>query len=143
MELAQLAVTYGSDSGVLPLTSLRQFLRFGYGCRGEFLFARRNVVTDATTYHATTPPQLQTILDALRRSRARVRIAYGDPATGRLWGDVVTGRIGRSMGPVKVPLIIHNARCHGGPAILDHCIVTIDYANKRDGGQIYAVKGEL
>ena len=29
------------------------------------------------------------------------------------------------MGPLKVPLLIHNSRSHGGSALLDHCIVRI------------------
>jgi hypothetical protein len=35
------------------------------------------------------------------------------------------GRKGRSMGPVKVPLLIANSRSMGGGAILDHCIVRL------------------
>lgn len=29
------------------------------------------------------------------------------------------------MGPIKVPLLIHNANSSGGGAILDHCIIRI------------------
>ena len=73
------------------------------------------------------------------RERLRVRLHYGDTDTGRDWMDRydVTGRIGRSMGPVKVPLVIANCRSMGGPAILENCIVRIRHANKKNGGDLY------
>lgn len=57
----------------------------------------------------------------------RVRIFLGDIKTGKAWAkeNDVIGTIGRSMGPCKVPLLIHNARSHGGGALLDSCIVAV------------------
>lgn len=73
---------------------------------------------------------LQEVIDAIELARAggwRVRLSYGDTLTGRDWQEQygIVGRIGRSTGPVKVPILMHNRRSIGGPAILDCCIVRI------------------
>lgn len=83
-------------------------------------------IVNGTTYKDATP---KAVIDALERARAsgeRVRLFYGDTETGRSWNEEndVSGHIGRSMGPVKVPLLVA-PRAHGGPALLDHCIVAI------------------
>ncbi|MFH1980386.1 MAG: hypothetical protein ABIL58_00950 [Pseudomonadota bacterium] len=86
-------------------------------------------VIDGTTYHRDTPRQVVRALeDARQRSpKPRVRIFLGDTETGRDWLEEndVTGFIGRSMGPVKVPLLLHTRHSDGGGAILDHCIVRL------------------
>lgn len=94
---------------------------------------------NGTSYHEETPDTLCRLLETLRESNARVRFHWGDTETGRDWGDQydVAGRIGRSCGPVKIPILVHNSRSMGGTGILDHCIVRIQHANKRDGGDIY------
>lgn len=81
--------------------------------------------TDGTAYHHTTPQAVREVLSNAIRTGQRLVISYGDQATGKEWGDSYAGRIGRSMGPVRVPLIIPNTRSHGGPAMLDHCAVRI------------------
>jgi hypothetical protein len=50
----------------------------------------------------------------------RVRLFLGDPTTGRDWGEEndVTGYVGRSTGPTKVPLLLATRRSMGGGAIL-------------------------
>ena len=93
------------------------------------------MILDGTTYKA--PAELARVLERLRRSQERVIIVYGDTKTGRPWGGGCLGRIGRSMGPVKIPLIIHNRRCYGGPGLLDDCILEIRHSNKKRGGVIY------
>lgn len=80
---------------------------------------------NGTSYHKQTPVMIREILENLRASQRRVVVIYGDTETGRAWGDVEFGRVSRSMGPVKVPLLIHNSRSYGGGAMLDHCIVGI------------------
>ena len=94
---------------------------------------------NGTSYHTETPPDMRELLERLRVNRTRCRFHWGDTKTGRDWGDDhwVYGHIGRSMGPCKIPLLVHNARSMGGGGILDHCIVRIRYANKADGGDIY------
>lgn len=78
-------------------------------------------------YHIETPDAVVWALEHARSSRQRVRIYYGDTQTGRDWLEDhdVEGTIGNSMGPLKVPLLIHSRRSMGGPALLDHCIVRI------------------
>lgn len=96
----------------------------------------------ATSYHPLTPEAVKRLLEYSRLGKLRIRVHYGDTETGLDWGDTydVTGIVGRSMGPVKVPILLHNRRSRGGGAMLDHCIVRIRHANKRDskdGGDLY------
>ncbi|HRZ18703.1 MAG TPA: hypothetical protein P5136_01485 [Methanofastidiosum sp.] len=62
----------------------------------------------------------------------RFRFHYGNQKTGEAWGDIETGYIGRSTGPIKIPLVIYNARSHGGPALLDNCIVKIERSKGKE-----------
>lgn len=95
------------------------------------------VVLNGTSYSAKTAPDMMKRLEALRKSGERCRFHWGDTKTGQDWGDVhnVRGRIGRSMGPVKIPLLIYNRRSLGGGALLDSCIVKITAT--RGGRVIY------
>jgi hypothetical protein len=85
-------------------------------------------VYQGTAYHAETPDEVVSILDrALNNHRnTRLRIHYGDPKTGKAWGDVETGYIGRSTGSIKIPLLIKTTRSLGGGGLLDHCIIKIE-----------------
>lgn len=80
-----------------------------------------------TCYHVDTPQAVINVLEQARNSHQRVRLHYGDKDTGRDWHDEhdVEGYIGRSMGTIKIPLLVHNTRSMGGGAILDHRIVKI------------------
>jgi hypothetical protein len=82
---------------------------------------------NGTFYDQRTPPEVVKVLESARQSRTRLHISLGDTATGRDWLEEsdVHGYIGRSMGPVKIPLLIANQRSTGGPGLLDHCIVRI------------------
>lgn len=84
-------------------------------------------VANGTSYHQDTPQAVIDVLEDIRNNHTRIRIFLGDVHTGRSWNEEwdVKGTIGRSMGPVKVPLQIPTAASHGGPAILDHCIIRI------------------
>jgi hypothetical protein len=92
-----------------------------------------------TAYHNETPESMRQLLERIRINKWRVRFHWGDTATGRDWCETydTTGTLGRSMGPCKVPILLNNARSMGGGAILDHCIVKIEFANKRRGGVLY------
>ena len=92
-------------------------------------------VVNGTSYHADTSKRVIDIIERARANSWRLRLYLGDAKTGRDWNEHydVTGRIGRSSGPVKVPILLHNSQSIGGGAILDHCIVRIRHANKRDG----------
>lgn len=88
-------------------------------------------------YHTDTPTEIVESLDAARKGRTRIRLHYGDTTTGRDWLEEhdVEGYLGSSMGPLKVPLLLHNSRSTGGQAILDHCIVKIK--DTRTGRLLY------
>lgn len=97
------------------------------------------ITRDATHYHADTTEEVRRVLESARINGTRIRVHYGDTGTGRDWGDLydVTGKLGRSMGPMKVPILLHDARSMGGGAILDHCIVRVRHANRSAGGDLY------
>lgn len=98
-----------------------------------------------TAYDRRTNGDLVLKLDRIRQFGSRVRVTYGNPLTGVIWGvderhpngDQECGYIGRSMGRVKIPLLIPNARSTGGGGLLDHCIVRLEYSNKKKGGVIW------
>ena len=97
------------------------------------------VTPDGTAYHVDTPDRLVDILEGLRRRRSRVRVYLGDRKTGRDWEESsdVFGIIGRSTGRIKIPILVNNVRSLGGGALLDDCIVKLEYANRKDGGVIW------
>ena len=85
-----------------------------------------------TCYHVDTPAVLVKSLELAMHNRSRVRVFYGDTKNGRDWmeeNDVI-GRIGRSTGTFKIPLMVNNSRSMGGPGLLDRCIVKL-VVNKR------------
>ncbi len=97
-------------------------------------------VFDGTYYDADTPDKVIQVLHNARKSGLRIRIHLGytkvdtgrEDSIGRDWLDEsdAEGRIGRSIGPVKVPLMIASTRSTGGPAILTACIVKITTTGK-------------
>lgn len=106
------------------------------------------MIVNGTTYNDNTPREAIAILERYRGTARRVRVFYGDtdrpdfrevhgrePEPGKDWGEEydVVGRIGRSGGPVAIPLIIANRRSLGGPGLLDDCIVRIMV----DGRELY------
>lgn len=97
------------------------------------------VSVDGTYYRRETPEELIRQLEWVRRCRVRITVDYGNVETGESWDESfdVTGYVGRSMGPMKIPLLIYNTRSMGGGAMLEHCILSIRYANKKKGGLIY------
>jgi hypothetical protein len=92
---------------------------------------------NGTEFYPSTPIEVASTLERLRQTQIRCRFYWGDQVTGLDWGDThdVVGRVGRSTGEQKVPLLIHNARSMGGGAILTHCIVKITEA--RGGRVVY------
>ena len=83
-------------------------------------------------------PRLVSELGRLFHGTARVRIWLG-PAHTATDGlrfpypetHDVTGRIGRSTGPVKCALLVHNARSRGGAAINPRRVLRIDQIETR------------
>ena len=84
-----------------------------------------------TCYHADTPETVIAVLENHRRNQRKIRLFYGNTQTGQSWLDEydVVGCIGRSTGPIKVPLLIPPGDI-GGPALLDHCLIGIDSPRK-------------
>lgn len=92
------------------------------------------VVNEGRVFNiSNVEPKVEEVLIQAWMLRQRLRIWYGDPETGRPRMDEheVVGYVGRSMGPVKVPLLVHNARSRGGAPIAAHCIVRIDWIAER------------
>jgi hypothetical protein len=95
-------------------------------------------IVNGTTYDIRTPDKVVKVLEQARTNKTRLKIVYGDGNNGRVWEDFpIIGRIGRSMGPVKIPIILFNSRSMGGCGILDHCIVKIEHSNSKSGGVLY------
>ena len=78
-----------------------------------------------TFYHNDTNSDVIKVLEQVRQDHTRIQLDLGDAKTGRDWNEVhdITGYVGRSMGPKKIPILVYNSRSFGGGAILDHCIV--------------------
>ena len=90
-------------------------------------------VVNGTTYNDKTPEDLIRVLEKIRLNGIRCHFHYGDAKTGRPWGDVETGRLGRSMGPkMKIPITLYNRRSIAGAGLLDHCVIKI---TKTRGGE--------
>ena len=81
-------------------------------------------------YHAETSKQIIELLDRYFLSRERLVFDFGDTRTGESWGEIhdISGRIGRSTGVIKIPLLVYNERSYGGGGLLDNCIVKISTA---------------
>ena len=84
-------------------------------------------VVNGTSYHVETPAAVVHVLERARQNRSRIHVSFGDSATGLDWLEEwdINGYVGRSMGPIKVPLLVANRRSTGGGAILDQFIVRI------------------
>ncbi len=102
-------------------------------------------VVNGTSYDADTPDAVIRVLERCREDGTRIRIRLGftekhesvlegKAPVGRDWLDEFEceGTVGRSMGPNKIPLLIHNSRSHGGGGILTASVVRIiDTKTKR------------
>ncbi len=86
-----------------------------------------------TYYHDTTPRAVIDALEHARATGAKIRLFTGDSKTGKEWFDEydVYGTVGRSMGPIKVPLLIRTSRSCGGGAIGCDSIVRL-FVNGRE-----------
>ena len=87
-------------------------------------------VVNGTSFHEQTLDEVIRVLEDARAHRTRLHISLGETDGSNAGLDWLSefeshGYIGRSMGPVKVPLLIANSRSRWGGAILDHCVVRI------------------
>lgn len=96
---------------------------------------RDSRASKTTYFEPGTPEPVRKILERYRKEGEReLRLWYGDASSGRDWCEEhdVVGRIGRSCGSVKVPLLVPAGEC-GGPAILTQRVVRLmDVASGRD-----------
>lgn len=110
------------------------------------------VTADGTWYDSRTADRVVEVLEALRKLGKRVRIFYAyqnmedaqkngsDFPVGTAWTDIydVTGRLERTCGSIKAPILRANSMALGGVCILDYligCIMTTD------GGVWYKMDG--
>jgi hypothetical protein len=99
-------------------------------------------VVNSTSYDVRTPDAVIAVLETARQNHVRLHISLGytehdavdwenslgeKKAVGQDWLEefLSYGYVGRSTGNSKIPLLVHNNRSMGGPALLDHCIVRI------------------
>ena len=89
-----------------------------------------------TWYHSETPEKVRRVLEKARKDGAVLRIFIGDRKTGKDWCDEhdVIGRIGRSTGLLKAPLLLAHGEFAGG-IMLDSCILKIQ--SVPDGKVLY------
>jgi hypothetical protein len=86
-----------------------------------------------TWFNRSVPSLVCSVLESARRIGATLRLFVGDPLTGRDWmccNDAL-GRIGRSDGPMRVPILMPTNGQHGGGAILVANLVRIVDADTR------------
>jgi hypothetical protein len=84
-------------------------------------------ITDELHFDARTNIKVIETLRQAYHSGERLRLFLGENATGKAWHEEhdVTGTVGRSTGPCKVPLLIAKKSSHGGGAILTQHVVAI------------------
>jgi hypothetical protein len=94
-------------------------------CRAVSAWCRSRLAS-RTYFDPGTDPAAATALERCRRDDTQVRLMLGDTATGESWLDEfhVVGRIGRSTGSLKVPLLVESGDI-GGVAILTACLLAV------------------
>lgn len=128
-DLAPTVAEYGTLAG---------YLKYGQALRA---WGMSSYSAD-TWFTPGTPQAVQDILEKYRHSKKLLRVFYGDHESGRDWMEEhdVVGFVGRSMGTIRVPLLVP-PRQNGGPAILDHCIVRL--MDGRSGKELYRIPNYL
>lgn len=91
-------------------------------------------------YNTETSMDVINVIERAFKDRTRLIFDFGDTATGESWGEVndIVGRIGRSTGLIKVPLLIFNNRSCGGGALLTHRVIKI--CTSKDKRVLYSLK---
>ncbi|AWI53488.1 MAG: hypothetical protein KGI91_13240 [Burkholderiales bacterium] len=86
----------------------------------------RSPQSQRTYFAPGTDPRAAKVLESYRRTGEKIRLILGDLATGEPWLDEhgVVGRIGRSGGMLKIPLLVEPGQSGGG-AILTDCILCL------------------
>lgn len=86
----------------------------------------RSPLSKQTYFDPGTDPKVASVLESRRRAGDKVRLVLGNAGTGAPWLDEhdVVGRIGRSCGGLRVPLLIADGESGGG-VILTACMLNI------------------
>lgn len=90
-------------------------------------------------YHKGTPDAVVSALEWARRNRVRIGLRLGDPETGRDWNEEfeVEGYVGRTCGPLVVPLLVNNSRSSGGGPILTANVLRIVFSTTNGPKVLY------
>lgn len=85
------------------------------------------VTEDGTYFHRDTPDGIIELLELARRLNYYVWFRLGDRNTGRDWLDDndTAGFVSRSMGPVKIPILLAARNSSGGGGILCDSIIKL------------------
>lgn len=96
----------------------------------------RSPMAERAYFDPGTDPQVERVLERCGRRGSVCRLILGDVATGEPWFDErdVVGRIGRSTGSLKVPLLVPRGE-NGGPAMLTACLLAV--VDWRSGRLLY------
>jgi hypothetical protein len=94
-------------------------------------YSARSDLNEQTWFDPGTPPSVVAHLEYARLHHRKLRLFFGDQTAGRCWLEEndVTGFIGRSMGPVRVPILLALRSSRGGGAIMTRCIIRLIEAN--------------
>ena len=100
-----------------------------YVVYGGTSYRSKLILRDGTVDDRSTPSAVISILEKVRSAKAPVpvvRIFYGS-SDGVSWMDEndTVGRVGRSSGRTKIPLLVSSVKGFGS-AILSHCVIRID-----------------
>lgn len=131
LELLKLPLTYLVTPSPSELTAQRDTRLFGslelYGHlqRARTVFADSKFVQQ-TFFARAASPELRKILEKIRKDETVIRVWYGDPATGLsdLQENDTIGRVGRSRGAQKIPLLLP-AHQHSGGALGEGSLLCI------------------
>ena len=94
-------------------------------------YSDRPDLNEQTWFDPGTPPSVVAHLEYARLHNMRLRLFFGDQETGRCWLEEndVTGYIGRSMGPMRVSILLSSRSSSGGGAILTRCVIRLIQTN--------------
>lgn len=86
----------------------------------------QSALTKQTYFDPGTDPKAAAVLESRRQTGGKVQLVLGDTRSGEAWLNEydVVGKIGRSSGSLKVPLLVEDGETGGG-AILTACVLHI------------------
>lgn len=114
-----------SLKGTLACYELHQKLVLEFG---------KSPKSQRTWFTPGTDPKVSDILERYRKSDSLLRLFLGDPSTGRDWTEEndVVGRVGRSGGFMKVPLLVTPGDDGGGAILTDSIVRLMDVSTNKE-----------